>query len=143
MGSPDDAPNTAKVVYCKNPVLRKSAFAGMLLNGKGRPLNLDGPSHTIPATAGGNRTHIVDEAGALQEYHFHLSDGPGKVAHLLIVGQYFERHGLVLAHGIEHNIFHAFRERPVHHLIGAVLTDLRHHIGITLDAVGNSLGKVQ
>ena len=70
-----EAPNRAKVVYCKNPILRPSPYAGMLLNGKGRPLNLDGPSHTIPATAGGNRTHILDPEGVLLEYHRLLRAG--------------------------------------------------------------------
>lgn len=74
-GTPKDTPNTAKVVYAKNPILRKSPFAGMLLNGKGRPLNMHGVSHTIPATAGGNRTHILDPKGILKEYHEHLLNG--------------------------------------------------------------------
>lgn len=67
--------NRAKVVYAKNPVLRRSAFAGMLLNGKGRPLNMDAPAHTIPATAGGNRTHILDPQGVLVAYHNELLSG--------------------------------------------------------------------
>jgi len=67
--------NRAKVVYAKNPVLRRSAFAGMLLNGKGRPLNMNAPSHTIPATAGGNRTHILDPDGILVAYHSELLSG--------------------------------------------------------------------
>ena len=68
-GAPTDEPNTAKVVYCKNPVLRKSPYAGLLLNGKGRPLNLNAPSLTIPASAGGNRTHLIDPEGVLLNYH--------------------------------------------------------------------------
>ena len=72
---PDDVPNNAKVVYCKNPVLRKSPFAGMMFNGKGRPLNLDGLGHTIPASAGGNRTHIVDPLGRISAYHAELMKG--------------------------------------------------------------------
>lgn len=72
---PADTPNNAKVVYAKNPILRKSPYAGMLLNGKGRPLNLDAPSHTIPASAGGNRTHIIDPDGTLSAYHRHLVEG--------------------------------------------------------------------
>lgn len=72
---PEDEPNTAKVVYAKNPVLRPSPFAGMLVNGQGRPINLKGPSHTIPATAGGNRTHIYDPNGVLKEYHHELRKG--------------------------------------------------------------------
>jgi DNA (cytosine-5)-methyltransferase 1 len=73
--APADDVNMAKVVYAKNPILRKSPYAGMLLNGKGRPLNLDAPGHTIPATAGGNRTHIVDFDGVLLDYHSHLMSG--------------------------------------------------------------------
>ena len=72
---PLDDPNNAKVVYSKNPILRRSPHAGMMLNGKGRPLNLDAPSLTIPATAGGNRTHVLDPDGVLIEYHRHLYAG--------------------------------------------------------------------
>ena len=83
LGCPVDESNRAKVVFCKNPVLRRSPYAGMLLNGKGRPLNLDGPAHTIPASAGGNRTHILDPKGVLLKYHAHLQAGgkpsPGEV----------------------------------------------------------------
>lgn len=75
MGCPVDEANRAKIVFAKNPILRRSPYAGMLLNGKGRPLNMDGPSHTIPATAGGNRTHILDPNGILLQYHEHLQNG--------------------------------------------------------------------
>jgi DNA (cytosine-5)-methyltransferase 1 len=73
--APFDSPNTAKVVYCKNPILRKSPNAGMLVNGKGRPLNLNLPSLTIPASAGGNRTHIIDKDEVLLKYHASLMNG--------------------------------------------------------------------
>lgn len=53
---------TAKITLAKKPVLRKSPFAGMLFNGQGRAINLDGPSQTLPASMGGNRTPIIDEA---------------------------------------------------------------------------------
>ncbi|HEY9874510.1 MAG TPA: DNA cytosine methyltransferase [Candidatus Obscuribacterales bacterium] len=72
---PEDEPNTAKVSYAKKPVLRPSPWAGMLVNGGGRPLNLNKPSPTIPATAGGNRTHIVDPDAVLLEYHRYLMAG--------------------------------------------------------------------
>jgi DNA (cytosine-5)-methyltransferase 1 len=72
---PGDEPNTAIVTYAKNPVMRRSPWAGLLLNGKGRPLNPYGPSLTIPATAGGNRTHILDPNGVLLKYHRHLAGG--------------------------------------------------------------------
>ena len=72
----------AKVTLAKNPVIRKSPYAGMLFNGQGRPLNLDAPSLTLPASMGGNRTPIVDQE-ALENgvphwvlaYHKHLQEG--------------------------------------------------------------------
>lgn len=73
--APSDEPNRAIVTYAKNPILRPSPFAGMLVNGGGRPINLDEPSQTIPASAGGNRTHIVDDRGILVEYHHQLMSG--------------------------------------------------------------------
>lgn len=72
----------AKVTPAKKPVMRKSPYAGMLFNGQGRPLNLDAPAPTLPATMGGNRTPIVDqkqlETGAecwVIRYHKHLREG--------------------------------------------------------------------
>lgn len=74
-GVPQDAPNKAKITYAQKPVLRPSPWAGMLVNGGGRPINLDGLSHTIPASAGGNRTHILDYDGILLRYHQYLLEG--------------------------------------------------------------------
>jgi DNA (cytosine-5)-methyltransferase 1 len=51
---------TAKITMAKIPVLRLSPFAGMLFNGQGRPVDLDRPAPTLPATMGGNRTPIID-----------------------------------------------------------------------------------
>ncbi len=51
----------ARITLTQNPVLRKSAYAGMLFNGLGRPLKLDGYSATLPASMGGNKTPIIDE----------------------------------------------------------------------------------
>lgn len=75
---------TARIVPARKPVLRGSAYAGMLFNGAGRPLNLRAPSTTLPATMGGNRTPIVDEGeirqpgvadGWAEMYFEHLRDG--------------------------------------------------------------------
>lgn len=73
---------TAKVTPAKNPVLRKSPYAGMLFNGQGRPLDLDQPSSTLPASMGGNRTPIIDQeqldSGCrpwVREYHSRLMNG--------------------------------------------------------------------
>ena len=74
-GVPEDVPNNAKVVFCKNPVLRRSPYAGMLFNGKGRPLEFNGLAHTIPASAGGNRTHILDPKKLVPKYHARLMRG--------------------------------------------------------------------
>lgn len=72
---PADEPNRAIITYAKNPVIRPSPWAGMLVNGGGRPINLAQPSQTIPASAGGNRTHILDTEGILLDYHSHLLTG--------------------------------------------------------------------
>lgn len=72
----------AKVTIAGKPVLRKSPYAGMLFNGQGRPLNPDKCSSTLPATMGGNRTPIIDEAHCyfnqeswVEWYHSHLMKG--------------------------------------------------------------------
>ena len=56
----------AIVTLAKNPVLRKSPFAGMLFNGQGRPLDLESPALTLPASMGGNRTPIIDQESLLR-----------------------------------------------------------------------------
>jgi DNA (cytosine-5)-methyltransferase 1 len=61
-GTPgNDTRCVAKVTPAKKPVLRRSPYAGMLFNGQGRPLNLDAPAPTLPASMGGNRTPIIDQ----------------------------------------------------------------------------------
>lgn len=73
----------AKITIAKNPVLRRSAYAGMLFNGQGRPLNPDSWSTTLPASMGGNRTPIIDE-----EHLYHQKESwIEKFHHLLITGQ--------------------------------------------------------
>ena len=83
---PPDEPNTAIVTYARAPVLRPSPFAGMLVNGGGRPINLEKPANTVPASAGGNRTQIVDPKGILVDYHSALMSGKaprvGQVKHV-------------------------------------------------------------
>ncbi|MET0306623.1 MAG: DNA cytosine methyltransferase [Solirubrobacterales bacterium] len=90
-GKPGNATaSTAKVVPAAKPVMRPSAYKGSLLfNGSGRPLQLDGPAKTLPASMGGNATPIIDQkelvAGAepwVVGYHARLRDGrnPNKQA---------------------------------------------------------------
>jgi DNA (cytosine-5)-methyltransferase 1 len=73
----------AKVRPASRPVMRPTAFRGSLLfNGSGRPLHLDSPAKTLPASMGGNATPIIDqeelEHGAepwVVAYHRRLVDG--------------------------------------------------------------------
>lgn len=73
----------AKIVPAKNPVMRKSPYAGMLFNGQGRPLDLDRPSITMTASMGGNKTPFIDEKflknkserNWVEEYHENLQNG--------------------------------------------------------------------
>ena len=52
----------AKVRPASRPVMRPSPFRGSLLfNGSGRPLHLDSPAKTLPASMGGNATPIIDQ----------------------------------------------------------------------------------
>ncbi len=51
----------AKITVTPNPILRKSPYAGMLFNGLGRPVRIDGFCATLPASMGGNKTPIIDE----------------------------------------------------------------------------------
>ena len=52
---------TTHVSLANNPVMRHSPYAGMLVNGAGRPMNLDGYAQTLPASMGGNKTPIIDQ----------------------------------------------------------------------------------
>ncbi len=52
---------TASITLAAHPVMRRSPYAGMLVNGAGRPIDLDGIAPTLPASMGGNKTPIVDE----------------------------------------------------------------------------------
>jgi DNA (cytosine-5)-methyltransferase 1 len=63
MGEPgNNTATTARVIPATRPVMRPTAHKGSLLfNGSGRPLYLDGPAKTLPASMGGNATPIVDQ----------------------------------------------------------------------------------
>lgn len=51
----------AKITAAKDPIMRASAYSGMMFNGAGRPIDANGYSNTLPASMGGNRTPIIDE----------------------------------------------------------------------------------
>lgn len=73
----------AIITPAQRPVLRPTAHRGSLLfNGNGRPLRLDLPAPTLPASMGGNATPIIDqrewETGAVSwivSYHRKLLSG--------------------------------------------------------------------
>lgn len=67
--------NESKITYAKQPDLRPSPYDGHLFNGGGRALNLAAPSHTILASAGGNKTHFLDLQNEVPCYHQYLIDG--------------------------------------------------------------------
>jgi DNA (cytosine-5)-methyltransferase 1 len=56
----DDFTAPSKIIPAKNPIKRASPYAGFLLNGAGRVVDLRRPSPTLPASMGGNRTPIMD-----------------------------------------------------------------------------------
>ena len=58
----NDGVCAAKITIAKQPVLRGSAYSGMLFNGQGRPINPNGYANTLTASMGGSRTPIIDEA---------------------------------------------------------------------------------
>lgn len=89
----DDNPKTctSNVTLASRPVMRRSPYAGMLVNGAGRPIDLNGIAPTLPASMGGNKTPIVDEVSLhdagipnwFETYHAGLISGtikPGGVS---------------------------------------------------------------
>ena len=52
---------SARIVPSKNPILRKSPYAGYMLNGQGRVIDLDSVCPTITASFGGNATYTIDQ----------------------------------------------------------------------------------
>jgi DNA (cytosine-5)-methyltransferase 1 len=86
----NDTVTGARVVPSRDPVMRPTAHRGSLLfNGSGRPLDLDQPAKTLPASMGGNATPIIDQDELdhgvdpwVVGYHRRLAEGgkPLKVA---------------------------------------------------------------
>ena len=75
----------AKITLTNNPVMRKSPYAGMLFNGLGRPINLDGYCATLPASMGGNKTPIVDEQELYQGANGWVANYHSKLTKNLII----------------------------------------------------------
>lgn len=72
---PRGEPNPSKIVFAKRPDLRPNPYHGHLFNGGGRAIELDKPSPTILAAAGGNKTHFLDLENRIPAYHEHLRRG--------------------------------------------------------------------
>lgn len=75
----------AKITLAPNPILRKSPYAGMLFNGAGRPIKLNGYAATLPASMGGNKTPIIDDLefyenqdSWVEKYHKDIMSGDKK-----------------------------------------------------------------
>lgn len=73
--APLGEPNPSKIVFAKRPDLRPNPYHGHLFNGGGRAIQLDRPSPTILAAAGGNKTHFLDLEDLVPAYHAHLARG--------------------------------------------------------------------
>lgn len=73
--TPIGEPAKSPVTYAKKPDLRKNPYAGLVYNGGGRPIDLDGLCHTILASSGGSKTHWIDTENIVVEYHQHLLKG--------------------------------------------------------------------
>lgn len=72
----------AKITFTNNPIMRKSPYAGMIFNGLGRPIRINGYCATLPASMGGNKTPIIDEEELydnkpswVEAYHKRLGQG--------------------------------------------------------------------
>lgn len=72
----------ARITLARNPVLRQSPYAGMLVNGGGRVFDVDGPAPTLPATMVGNHIPVYDvnqlrhgDEPWIVGYHRDLLDG--------------------------------------------------------------------
>lgn len=69
-----ESPNCS-VKFAKYPDLRPSPYAGHVYNGGGRPIDPNGPCHTVLASSGGYKTHWIDTCNIAPEYHAHLKAG--------------------------------------------------------------------
>lgn len=69
-----ESPN-CPVKFAKCPDLRPSPYAGHIYNGGGRPIDPNGPCHTILASSGGYKTHWIDTANIAPKYYAHLRSG--------------------------------------------------------------------
>lgn len=97
--NPETEACRARITVAQHPILRKSPYAGMIFNGMGRPINLDGAAPTLPASMGGNKTPIIDTLllrdrhsyDWIKEYHSMLIKGTPFDAYKINVPEYIRR----------------------------------------------------
>ncbi len=113
----------------------------MLINGQGRPLNPDKPSLTVPASAGGNRTHIIDPLSTLSEYHqYLLQGGPPRTGEVVGVRRLTLRESARLQSFPDNYIFTGPKSRQYSQIGNAVPPLLAKAVG---EAISNSLRKLE
>lgn len=137
----------AKITLAREPILRKSAYAGMIFNGAGRPIDADGYSNTLPASMGGNRTPIIDEnqifnggESWIENYHGKLWNGEKPIDEA--PPQYLRRITVDEAARIQtfpENYKFAGRQNAIYAQIGnAVPCDLAYVVAAALQDLLNS-----
>ncbi|MFA5961523.1 MAG: DNA (cytosine-5-)-methyltransferase [Parcubacteria group bacterium] len=131
----------AKITLARDPIMRRSPYAGMLFNGAGRPIDIMGHSNTLPASMGGNRTPIIDEDHAfndgknwIEKYHKLLSSG--KKTNDICVPNHLRRittkeAALIQTFPNDYKFFG--KDNSIYHQIGnAVPCDLAHAVASAL-----------
>lgn len=73
--NPIGEPPKSPVMYAPRVDLRPNPYHGHVYQGGGRPIDPQAPCQTIYASAGGNKTHWVDTAEIVKEYHAYLQGG--------------------------------------------------------------------
>jgi len=136
----------AKITLAREPILRRSAYAGMIFNGAGRPIDADGYSNTLPASMGGNRTPIVDEnqifnGGGSWIENYHSKLWAGERPEDVTPPNYLRRITVEEAARIQtfpEDYKFSGRQNSIYSQIGnAVPCDLAHAVGAALQDVLN------
>lgn len=139
----------AKITLARAPILRRSAYAGMIFNGAGRPIDANGYSNTLPASMGGNRTPIIDEnqvfnggGSWVEDYHSVL--WAGQRPQNVTPPNYLRRITVEEASRIQTfpaDYKFAGKQNSIYSQIGnAVPCELAHVVGSALQDVLNSEG---
>jgi len=138
----------ARVVPAKRPVMRPSWFQGSLLfNGSGRPIHLDRPAKTLPASMGGNATPIIDQGWLdgthqpwVDAYHRYLRRGgdPKATAPRRLRRLTVEEAAILQSFPVGFR-FHGPRQAQYRHIGNAVPPRLAFHVARALLPALNEL----